>query len=285
LRQERGKTKIEPKQVGNWGIWSDKLGRFARLNTADDAPLRRFKTREEAMTWIAINLGLDTNFTAKQIPADYDTTGAGPATSANGELPVWYVSIIGRPGTEVMVRSNNHDNAVRAATQMRYDIFGNEQGNIRASTVPVSQAPGQNPSSTQFQQYDNTRGDLTPRGPGPWEIYRLSDGSSVRQLAHTDRPSAEVEARMALGFRAADPILFGVRTRQQAPAQPLGAGQELVGWTIKVGGQPVHTLSGIGNNQGDANRIAREWMLRQPAAFLRQHHGQEVEVVPEFRTA
>ncbi len=70
--------------------------------------------------------------------------------------------------------------------------------------------------SQQFQEPNDNRGDLTPRGPGPWEIYRISDNSSVRELSNTSRPEAEAEARRALGLRAEAPELYGVRTRQQS---------------------------------------------------------------------
>jgi hypothetical protein len=68
----------------------------------------------------------------------------------------------------------------------------------------------------QFQEPSSSRGDLTPRGPGPWEIYRLSSNTSVRELSHTNRAAAEQEARSALGLRGEAPELYGVRTRAGA---------------------------------------------------------------------
>jgi hypothetical protein len=72
------------------------------------------------------------------------------------------------------------------------------------------------PSQTpQFQEPSDNRGNLTPQGPGPWEIYRISDGSRVRVLDQTNRVDAEAEARRALGLRGEAPELYGVRTRAQ----------------------------------------------------------------------
>ena len=126
----------------------------------------------------------------------------------------------------------------------------------------------------------SSRGDLTPRGPGPWEIYQLSNNQAVRPLEHTSRPAAEQEARSALGLRGWDPTEYGVRTRQQQP-QPLGAGREFVGWKIVDSqGRTIHEFSGIGNVQADANAFAVNWLRRNP-----QHMQAGVEVVPNWREA
>lgn len=126
----------------------------------------------------------------------------------------------------------------------------------------------------------SNRGDLTPRGPGPWEIYQLSNNQVVRPLEHTSRPAAEQEARSALGLRGWDPAEYGVRTRQQEP-RPLGAGQELVGWKIvDAQGRTIHEFSGVGNVQADANNFAVNWLRRNP-----QHMQAGVEVVPNWRPA
>jgi hypothetical protein len=57
------------------------------------------------------------------------------------------------------------------------------------------------------------RNTLTPTGPGPWEVFRISDGSSVAELGQTNRMSAEVEARRVIDQRREAPELYGVRTR------------------------------------------------------------------------
>jgi hypothetical protein len=56
------------------------------------------------------------------------------------------------------------------------------------------------------------RNTLMPTGPGPWEVFRRSDGSSVAELGQTDRMSAEVEARRVIDQRREAPELYGVRT-------------------------------------------------------------------------
>jgi len=56
------------------------------------------------------------------------------------------------------------------------------------------------------------RNTLTPTGPGPWEVYRISDGSSVAELGQTNRMNAEIEARRVVDQRREAPELYGVRT-------------------------------------------------------------------------
>ena len=169
----------------------------------------------------------------------------------------------------------------------------------------------------QFQEPSAGRGDLTPRGPGPWEIYRISDGSSVRPLDHTNRQAAGEEARSALGLRGEAPELYGVRTRPTQNSLPGGPNYTIVndprdaqqGGTVDVAGEPstgrnqvgqtytpagsgeftgqwlvlnpnnqvIYRFGGIGNSQSDANRVAIQWLQQNP-----RHMRAGVEVVPEI---
>ena len=67
-----------------------------------------------------------------------------------------------------------------------------------------------------------------------------------------------------------------------APPRPLSAGRELVGWSVRLpNGREVTQIRGIGNNQGDANRIAADY-LRQNGMGV---SGEGFEVVPVWREA
>jgi hypothetical protein len=141
--------------------------------------------------------------------------------------------------------------------------------------------PVTNVSQTQqFQEPSDTRGDLTPRGPGPWEIYRLSDNSSVRELSNTDRTAAGEEARQALGLRGEAPELYGVRTRQ--PAQSTQPQQQTFTgyWDVLAGDEVVFRVQA--ETQGEANQKAREWMLGRSREFLQQYEGQEISTRPRY---
>ena len=150
---------------------------------------------------------------------------------------------------------------------------------LRPYEEPAAKTTAQQPEFVDTTTQRN-RGDLTPRGPGPWEIYRLSDGQAARDLEQTNRAGAETEARTALGLRGEDPVLYGVRTRQQASAGSQSTGGNFTGyWIIKdPQGREIHRFSGIGNAQADANRVAIQWLQRNS-----QHMQAGVEVVPEMR--
>jgi hypothetical protein len=188
--------------TGNWGVWVPSLDRYATIGNAGP---RRFESESDAQAWIqdynTRHSGNDLGLVAREVtaaqPQEYEVfdrdTGAtvDTFTASNDQ--------------EVAIRLNDYrtmgpHNLTPEQAQQRYGLR-------RAGSTPIARQP-------QFQEPDVRRGDLTPRGPGPWEIYRLSDNSSVRVLSHTDRPSAEVEARMALGMRGEAPELYGVRTRQ-----------------------------------------------------------------------
>lgn len=141
---------------------------------------------------------------------------------------------------------------------------------------PAAQQPEFVDTTTQ-----SNRGDLMPRGPGPWEIYQLSNNQAVRPLEHTSRPAAEQEARSALGLRGWDPAEYGVRTRQQQTQQQQPQQQTFTGqWDVVLGGEVVFRVPG--ENQSIANQAARQWILGRSPEFLRAHQGQEVEVVPRY---
>jgi hypothetical protein len=68
----------------------------------------------------------------------------------------------------------------------------------------------------------------------------------------------------------------------QQPAPPTGAGREFAGWRVLLpSGEEVYRFSGVGNNQGDANRIAAEWLRNNGMGVS----GEGFEVVPLWREA
>ena len=216
---------------------------------------------------------------------------------AKGKTPAgqqywWRVSRPGR-ASEVEVVASNKEEAIEKG-RAEYPEWADAR-DITAKAVrpfdasPVKATVGE-PQPVGRQQGDNfgaqeRRGDLTPRGPGPWEIYRLSSNTPVRELSSTSRPEAEAEARNALGLRGEAPELYGVRTR--ASSEPVaGSTQDIQqqraqggftgAWKIMLNGREVHRFSGVGNSQADANRVAASW-LRQNGMGV---SGEGFEVVP-----
>ena len=249
--------------------------------------------------WISANPGQ--TWTFKQ---DNNQTlgqpGAQPAADHQGNWGIWmtganrFARQRGQIDNNVLRRFPSREAAEQFLVSTREE---NPQmrTDIEVREIPADY-PGVAGSATttqqpQFQEPNANRGDLTPRGPGPWELYRLSDNSGVRELGSTDRMAAVEEARRALGLRGEAPELYGVRTQQAAvPGSTIDlqrqraaqAGGEFRGtWRIMIDGEEVHQISGIGNNQGDANRIGRDWILRQISrGELRPAEGAEIEVLP-----
>jgi pyrimidine deaminase RibD-like protein len=215
-------------EQGNWGIWIVSSNRFARQpNTiVADNVLRRFPSQAAAMAFLERtreeNPQMRTDVEVREIPADYTPVGTpvAPAQPVNrntlaptGPGP-WEVFRISDGSS---VAELGQTNRMSAEVEARRVI---DQRGEAPELYGVRTRQSDSAQAGQFQEPDVRRGDLTPRGPGPWEIYRLSDNSSVRVLSHTDRPSAEVEARMALGMRGEAPELYAVRTRQVSGSAP-----------------------------------------------------------------
>ena len=309
-----------PNQTGNWGIWMQGPGRFARApGQIDNSVLRRFPSREAAEQWIAqtrsTNSAMRTDIEVREIePAGQPQAPLGgrnfpripSQTDAENRMDLpdqtgdanWEI-FDSRTGRRVFVMIANTE----------YDARRKYADWLSASGIPIETDDYgfREIGSTQQPEFVDTttqsgRGDLTPRGPGPWEIYRISDNSSVRTLSNTSRPEAEQEARNALGLRGEAPDLYGVRTRQQGDAaqggtvdvageQPAatprtltvpGQGQQVFTgeWDVVMGGEVVFRVRG--ENQGIANQAARQWVLARSPEFLRAHEGQDVEVVPRY---
>ena len=252
---------------GNWGVWVPSLDRYATIGNAGP---RRFENRAEAEAWIQ----------------DYNQRHA----SSNLELQAREIEPRQGSGTytyRVFTTDNNQtvgtfqSGGIHGSTDARIAFRQYLQSIGRNDTTGFDyQEIGRERQQPEFVDTttQSSRGDLTPRGPGPWEIYRISDNSAVRPLSNTSRPEAEQEARSALGLRGEAPELYGVRTRQQAaPTSNTGSLGSFTGqWKIVDSqGREIHRFSGIGNVQADANRVAIQWLQRNP-----RHMQAGVEVLP-----
>jgi hypothetical protein len=264
------------------------LDRYATIGNAGP---RRFESETDARAWIqdynTRHSGNDLELVAREVaaaqPQEYEVFDRDSGATVN--------TFTASNDQEVArgindYRTTGPHNLTPEQAQQRYGLR-------RAGSTPIARQP-------QFQEPNAARGDLNPRGPGPWEIYRLSDNSSVRNLTHTDRQMAGQEARMALGMRGEAPELYAVRTRQAADAaqggivdiageQPAqaprtltrpGQGQQTFTGTWLVldpQDREIYRFSGVGNNQSDANRVAMNWMRQHPGAMQAG-----VTVVPEM---
>jgi len=210
------------------------------ISANERTPVYRFMASgdQDALTvlrqWIAANPGQTWTFKkdAEQALGQPGAAPEQPATTNQGNWGIWL------DGAERFVRIPRSEDGGDGQALRRFDSesaartwlnnYRDRNPGIRTDIsireIPADyQWPPADAAATtqpQFQEPNAARGDLNPRGPGPWEIYRLSDNSSVRDLTHTDRQMAGQEARMALGMRGEAPELYGVRTRQVAGSAP-----------------------------------------------------------------
>jgi hypothetical protein len=262
--------------TGDWGVWVPTLNHFVTIGSAGQ---RRFDTEADAQAWIqdynTRHPNNDLELIAREVavqPQEYEVfdRDTGATVDTFGAFTDAEVA----RGID-NYRTMGPHNLTPQQAQQRYGLR-------RAGSTPIARQP-------QFQEPDASRGNLTPRGPGPWEIYRISDGSMVRVLDQTNRQGAETEARTALGLRGEAPELYAVRTRQsdaaqggvvdvagEQPAAPQ-AQQEWTGeWKIvDANDREIHRFGGVGNVQADDNRIAIDWLRQNP-----RHMQSGVQVLP-----
>jgi hypothetical protein len=212
----------------------------------------------------------------------YDPAQPQSAATAVPDVPQsWYVSVIGQPDTEIEIRSAaSAEDAAGQAYVARPGVFGSEAGNIRAARVPVGQITGaalpdlfpEIPRAPAAAPDFSQMGSNTT-GQHRYQIIRTSDRRQVGEFNANTPAEAEQHAERVLrnaGLNSADYDI------QQAPAAAIATGEFTGEWQI-VGpnGEEIHRFGGIGNVQADANRVAIEWLRRNP-----RHMQAGVEVVP-----
>jgi hypothetical protein len=117
---------------------------------------------------------------------------------------------------------------------------------------------------------------LRPTGPGPWEVANRENNQVYYNPGHTSRAAAETEARTWLSQNGYNPNEFEVRTRETASNRNAAQGSFTGEWkVVDPQGRIIYSFSGVGNNQGDANRVAMDWLRRNP-----QRMQAGVEVLP-----
>jgi hypothetical protein len=238
--------------TGTWGVWVPSLDRYATIGNAGP---RRFESESDAQAWIqdynTRHAGNDLGLVAREVtptqPQEYEVFDRDTGATMH--------QFTASTDQEVAVELNDYrtmgpHNLTPEQAQQRFGLR-------RAGSTPIARQP-------QFQEPNASRGDLNPRGPGPWEIYRISDGSRVRVLDQTNRQEAEAAARRALGLRGEAPDLYGVRTYAVRTPQPVGsAPRSEYELFLKSNGQVVTAPSGnpiifsATDPDDAANKIAR----------------------------
>jgi hypothetical protein len=203
-----------PSAQGNWGIWLDGAQRFARIPRSEDGSdgqsLRKFDSESAARTWLNNyrdrNPGIRSDIDIREIPADYQWPPAADAESTQASSTGnWRIKDgLGR----VIYTFRPRENTRAAATAIAAAWTGENNFDGNYTVVPSDDTPADSATTAPAVN----RNTLAPTGPGPWEVFRRSDGSSVAELGQTNRMSAEVEARRVIDQRREAPELYGVRT-------------------------------------------------------------------------
>ncbi len=133
--------------------------------------------------------------------------GQPSSTSQRTSAPERWYTVTNSDGFRMDFQGSSTD-AAEAAARARYPRAFNDVTSVVLTAEPAAQSASNfGPSSVV----------LTPEGPGPWEIVRLSTGTTYRELSATTSDAAQQEATRALGLRAEDPANFAIRTRQSRP--------------------------------------------------------------------
>jgi hypothetical protein len=270
-------------------------GNYVIVATADEqTPVYRYMAANSndslsvLRQWISANPGTQWNFKfdPSKIMGQPGAQQQSAAQPSAGNWGIWIVPsnrFARVPNTivadNVLRRFPSREAAEQFLARTREE---NPQMRTDIEVREIEPVPGEFRSTENVPREGQPR-NLVPTGPGPWEIYRISDNSAVRPLDQTNRGGAEHEARTALGLRGEAPELYGVRTRQTTAQVPQtltrpGQGQQTFTgeWqVVDPEGREIYRFSGVGNNQGDANRVAMDWLRRNP-----QRMQAGVEVLP-----
>jgi hypothetical protein len=300
---------------GNWGIWIDANNRFANqpgsYARGETPPLYRFPSRAAAELWIeqqrAERPNMRADIEVREIPPrllpgstlDLQRQRAAQA-SQDVDTTVPYELYNRTTGAVIDTFPAHNDDEAR----IRLDDYRNhgqhgQPQHIATQLYGVRRGPGVTNTAS------NTRSNLIPHGPGPWEVANMGNNQVYYNPGHTNRAAAEIEARTWLTQNGYNPEDFVVRTRETAsnrdaaqgglidvatdqPTQAPrtlttpGQGQQVFTGQWQVvdnNGQELYRFGGVGNSQGDANRVAQQWVNTQRAQG-NAIDAREVDVLP-----
>jgi hypothetical protein len=241
------------------------------VSANERTPVYRFMASgdQDALTvlrqWIAANPGQTWTFKkdAEQALGQPGAAPEQPAADNQGNWGLWMAynnRFIRQPGQidYNVIRRFPSQAAAMAFLERTREENPNMRTDVEVREIPADYQLISTPAGRPAAPPVN-RNTLTPTGPGPWEVFRISDGSSIAELAQTNRMSAEVEARGVIDQRREAPELYGVRTRQAAGSAPRSE-YELF---LKSNGQVVTAPSGnpiifsATDPDDAANKIAR----------------------------
>jgi hypothetical protein len=213
----------EPKGPTLNGRPSNPDGNYVIVDSADEqTPVYRYMAsggNDSLLVlrqWIAANPGRQWNFKfdPTQLMGQPTAQSQQPAADNQGNWGLWMAynnRFIRQPGQidYNVIRRFPSQAAAMAFLERTREENPQMRTDVEVREIPADYTPGSIPVAAAQPANRNT---LMPTGPGPWEVFRISNGSSVAELGQTNRMSAEVEARRVIDQRGEAPELYGVRT-------------------------------------------------------------------------
>jgi hypothetical protein len=199
-------------------------GNYVIVSQQDESvPVYRFMASgdQDAISvlrqWIAANPGLyrwTFKKDAEQALGQPSAATGSTTSSTQGNWGIWMAynnRFVRQPGQidYNVIRRFPSQAAAMAFLERTREENPQMRTDVEVREIPADYTPGSIPVAAAQPANRNT---LTPTGPGPWEVFRRSDNSSVAELGQTNRMSAEVEARRVIDQRREAPELYGVRT-------------------------------------------------------------------------
>lgn len=232
--------------------------------------------------------------------------------AGNGKKYWWSVRNPGNSNAGIEVVASSKEEAIeRAIGADGYPSWANIQSSLVAKPVrPYDDSPVRATVGEPVPVGSTTNGNWGVWVPSLERYATIGNAGPRRFMRHgdaqawiTDYDARHPGSELELTVREIDPPAAASNTPRPIPGvidiepdveqnfvpgstadiqQRRAAGREFSGsWQVMIDGEEVYRFGGVGNNQSDANRIGRDWVVSQiRQGALQPAAGAEVEVLP-----
>lgn len=242
LQRQRQRAAAAQQNQGNWGIWIQGNNRFANqpgeYPRGAEVPLYRFPSREAAEQWLA-----QQRADRPGIRTDIEVREIEPREP----LPDLFPELPGTP-------------AAQQGSVVNYELYN------RLTDEVIDTFPARNDNEAMTRLNDYRQFGAGQSSPDHFGVRR---GPGVDNTA----PQTQDQAQGGIVDVAGDDWSAEFERRVQQPAT---TGSFTGEWkVVDPNGREIYRFSGVGNAQSDANRVAMDWLRRNP-----QQMQAGVEVLP-----
>ena len=229
----------QPHPQGNWGIWLNSNERFARV--PDTFEFRRFPSQEAAEQFLT-----QTRAENPRMRSDVEVREIEPREP----LPDLFPELPGTP-------------AAQQGSVVNYELYN------RLTDEVIDTFPARNDNEAMTRLNDYRQFGAGQSSPDHFGVRR---GPGVTNTAPQPAGSTDA-AQGGIVDVASDDWSAEFERRVQQPAT---TGSFTGEWkVVDPNGNEIYRFGGVGNNQSDANRVAMDWLRRNP-----RHMQGGVEVLP-----